>query len=254
MSSISNTYTNSITSNTLSNSKRLQMLIKNYLTTRKEGKEIGYDIRPKIKNNEPDYENYIIKLICKDDIYKNQIHYLELRTSYGNNNIKYNYPEFPPNIKFLTKIFHVNINSSGLICLDILNDKSKWSPAYKFSQIILSIKLLLEEPNVNSPFNCDASNIWKICCQTNQTNQANTIKNISHFSTFIDKSNEIYFKLNNDIEQYDNLFTDDEEDFIDMFNSLCVNKTNQINQTSQTNQINQTSQTNQESKWSKFKK
>jgi hypothetical protein len=260
------------------NEKRLNILIKNYLTTRKEGQEIKYDIRPVIEDDEPNYEKYIIKLNCYDVIYKNQIHYLEVKTTYGSTNEIYKYPNNPPFIKFLTKIFHVNINNNGLICLDILNDKTKWSVAYKFSQIILSIKLLLDEPNTNSPFNCDASNLWKYCVSenkqnnnlTNLTNLTNLDDSMNRFQTFIDKANEIY-KTNSDIiNKYEKLFiNDDEEEFNNMFNKLCIKNTIQTNlsQTnlSQTN-LNQTNlnQTNMDqtnlsqntkiNKFDKFKK
>ena len=39
------------------------------------------------------------------------------------------YPFKPMNIRFKTKIFHPNVNSSGELCLEML--KNSWSPAQK---------------------------------------------------------------------------------------------------------------------------
>ena len=57
------------------------------------------------------------------------------------------YPFLPPQIKFITKIWHPNISDEGLICLDLLNTPEKWSPALSVMKVLLSIQSLLTEPN-----------------------------------------------------------------------------------------------------------
>ena len=61
-----------------------------------------------------------------------------------------NYPFEPPEMQFITKVWHPNISSAdGAICLDILNQT--WSPALTLNTTLLSLQALLSAPNPNDP-------------------------------------------------------------------------------------------------------
>lgn len=65
----------------------------------------------------------------------------------------------PPKVRFLTKMFHPNIDKVGRICLDILKDK--WSPALQIRTVLLSIQALLSAPNPDDPLANDVAELWK---------------------------------------------------------------------------------------------
>ena len=69
------------------------------------------------------------------------------------------YPFKPPKVKFITKVYHCNVNDKGGICLDLLKDN--WSPAIKVSQLLLSIQSLLTDPNTNDPLVPDIAKLYK---------------------------------------------------------------------------------------------
>jgi len=69
------------------------------------------------------------------------------------------YPMAPPKVRFLTKIYHPNIDKLGRICLDILKDK--WSPALQIRTVLLSIQALLSSPNPDDPLANDVADHWK---------------------------------------------------------------------------------------------
>ncbi|CAH1437631.1 unnamed protein product [Lactuca virosa] len=68
------------------------------------------------------------------------------------------YPNKPPTVRFISRMFHPNIYADGSICLDIL--QNQWSPIYDVAAILTSIQSLLCDPNPNSPANSEAARLF----------------------------------------------------------------------------------------------
>lgn len=78
------------------------------------------------------------------------------------------YPDSPPKFKFISEMWHPNIDKEGNVCISILHDpgddayeyetvSERWMPVRNPETVILSIIALLNCPNIDSPANLDAA-------------------------------------------------------------------------------------------------
>lgn len=82
------------------------------------------------------------------------------------------YPYHPPSFKFLSPVFHPNVYEDGNVCISILHTdqdemidseilNSTWTPGLNVRTVCLSIISLLNEPNIFSAANVDASKLYR---------------------------------------------------------------------------------------------
>lgn len=83
-----------------------------------------------------------------------------------------NYPYAPPDFRFTRPLWHPNIYPDGRICISILhapgedimsgeNAGERWSPAQRVESVLISILSLLDDAEINSPANVDASVMYR---------------------------------------------------------------------------------------------
>lgn len=120
----------------------------------------------KYEQSTSDYKDYFeLNMVCDDMYHWEAMIYGQEDSLYYGYKFKIDiklpddYPYSPPNVKFITPILHVNINKHGDICLDIL--KKAWSSSQTICTVIMSIISLLNEPNMDDPFNHELIEIYK---------------------------------------------------------------------------------------------
>ncbi|KAF7546776.1 hypothetical protein G7046_g9207 [Stylonectria norvegica] len=83
------------------------------------------------------------------------------------------YPYQPPTFRFLTKhICHPNVYTDGNLCISILHKpgddeqsgelaSERWNVLHGVESVLRSVLLLLDDPEINSPANVDASVLYR---------------------------------------------------------------------------------------------
>lgn len=148
--------------------------------------------------NPQEPNNCYLRFKCSDtSLYPGQVHLLQIRWDYGSNE-RYFYPRNPPNVTFLTPIWHTNISlSGGSICVDVLKNEM-WSPMCGLENIYAILMLLMEEQNTSSPFNGDAGKDYETAKKEGDMTLF-TVNTSAHYNSKMQKLDQknIVFRLLN---------------------------------------------------------
>lgn len=73
------------------------------------------------------------------------------------------YPFEPPKVRFVTPVYHPNIDNGGRICLDLLKPlpKGSWKPMHNIAAVLTSIQQLLGEANPDDALMAEIANEYK---------------------------------------------------------------------------------------------
>ncbi|CAI2379971.1 unnamed protein product [Moneuplotes crassus] len=83
------------------------------------------------------------------------------------------YPNNPPEMRFVTEMWHPNIYPDGKVCISILHPPGedefneqesadeRWRPILGVESILISVISMLNDPNLDSPANIDAAKQFK---------------------------------------------------------------------------------------------
>ncbi|CAF0852413.1 unnamed protein product [Rotaria sordida] len=69
------------------------------------------------------------------------------------------YPSYPPNVRFVTPIYHVNVSGDGKICHQIFDQN--WAEPTKMTTVFNSIIDLLKKPNFSDPVSIVKAHLYR---------------------------------------------------------------------------------------------
>ena len=97
-----------------------------------------------ILDKQPDPSSNIIlgRILPKSNIYNQAAFQIELK-------LPNEYPFKAPEVRFITPIYHPNVDDKGKICVEIINTADGYKPTTPLSEIIIAVTNLIDNPNID---------------------------------------------------------------------------------------------------------
>jgi len=73
------------------------------------------------------------------------------------------YPFEAPQVRFVTRVYHPNVDEAGRICLDSLKlpPAGSWRPSLNLAQVFSQLVILFAEPGLSDPLMKDIAELYK---------------------------------------------------------------------------------------------
>jgi len=65
------------------------------------------------------------------------------------------FPFKPPEVRFVTPIYHPNVDEQGKICVDLLNSSETWKPTTPLVDVVKSVVELIDNPKIDHALNAE---------------------------------------------------------------------------------------------------
>jgi ubiquitin-protein ligase len=63
------------------------------------------------------------------------------------------FPFKPPEVRFVTPIYHPNVDEAGKICVDLLNTSETWKPTTPLVDVVKAVVDLIDNPKIDHALN-----------------------------------------------------------------------------------------------------
>ncbi|CAF1107567.1 unnamed protein product [Adineta steineri] len=101
------------------------------------------DDKPSDSTQEKTY-SVIGQIFPNSEIYKTAAYRIEMI-------LPKTFPLVPPQVRFLTPIYHPNIEENGKFCNDLLVQTAKWKPTTSLIDVVKIVVKHVDEPDVDNP-------------------------------------------------------------------------------------------------------
>ncbi|UJR14872.1 hypothetical protein I4U23_001857 [Adineta vaga] len=113
--------------------------------TRLQGLSTNSDVKfllDKSPADDPSSSLILGRILPKSNIYNQAAFQIEIKLL----------PEYPfkaPELRFITPIYHPNVDDKGKICVDILNANDGFKPTTPLTDVVKAVTNLIDNPNID---------------------------------------------------------------------------------------------------------